>query len=143
MSWKEGVCACCCGEECSTWCLACLFPCIVYSRNVADMKKLNIDTRIPSDNDGLIPGFLHCSLMYWTGNLLPICLQCITRGDIRRHFSIQGSACEDFLCSCCCMTCSLVQESAQLKRNVPMVRTGLYYPPLEVHNTMMMGCEYY
>jgi len=130
--WETGICGCCC-QDCGLWALAFVCPCVVYAQNLTLMRQLGVVSTVPfCDNQAAVPGCLHGTAVcatyfssYFVNSalsalcLVPIVMQCVTRGNIRDayHIKAQCSCCEDFCCSCCCMSCSLVQEQKQLMQN--------------------------
>ena len=123
MGWKTDTCDCCCNDGCGLWALAFACPCVVYAWNLSAMKRLRIPSTVPTPDDrALLPGCVHgvafCAALFSSQQLsllVPALMQCLTRGDIRAEHRIDGSACEDCVCSCLFGSCSLVQEHAQLQ----------------------------
>ena len=129
-SWGTGICGCCC-QDCGLWALAFVCPCVVYAQNLTLMRQAGVVSYVPfCDNQAAVPGCLHgtaycatylSSYFLQSGLgaslcLVPILMQCVTRGNLRDayHIGAQCGCCEDFCCACCCMSCSLVQEHKQL-----------------------------
>ncbi|KAG9408135.1 hypothetical protein AC1031_021380 [Aphanomyces cochlioides] len=52
-------------------------------------------------------------------SLLPAILVAILRTRTRRLFRIQGSECEDFICSYCCSCCTIAQLATQVQSYTP------------------------
>ena len=134
--WDTDTCSCCSDGQCCFWCLACICPPIVYTTNLQTMERLKIPSTLFNANTcetlttgltygisyyaGLIGSALAVGPWYYflrSCILVPVCMQCVTRGDIREGYGINGDRCNDCCCSCCCLSCSLVQESNQLELN--------------------------
>jgi Cys-rich protein (TIGR01571 family) len=129
MDWGTGICGGCC-QDCGLWALAFMCPCVVYAQNLTLMRPLRLVSYVPfCDNQAAFPGCLHgtpfCATYfssYFVHSVLgalylvPIVMQCVTRGNVRDAYQIraQCNCCEEFCCACCCMSCSLVQEQRQL-----------------------------
>ena len=132
--WETDTCCCCLDGRCGYWCLACICPPIVYTTNLQTMQQLNIHSTFCNANrcETLTTGLTY-GISYFTGLigsalavgpwyyflssciLVPVCMQCVTRGDIREGYGINGNLCNDCCYSCLCSSCSLVQESYQLE----------------------------
>ena len=132
--WETGICWCCC-THCSECCLAEICPCVVYAQNLAQMKQKGIHSDIPvCDENGVVPGVVYCCALnsavigymylgWYVGSCsgIALCMQCVTRGNIRRAYHIEDNCgcCSDLCCSSSCTSCALVQEAQQLKQAVP------------------------
>jgi Cys-rich protein (TIGR01571 family) len=129
MDWVTGICGCCC-QDCGLWALAFVCPCVVYSQNLTMMRQKGIVSYVPfCDNQAAVPGCIYGSAFcasyissYFVNSglvglcIVPIIMQCVTRGNIREAYQIraQCNCCEDFCCACCCTSCALVQQQRQL-----------------------------
>ena len=149
-AWSTGLCDCCNGDRCGQWALACVCPCLQYSKNLATIKRLGIASDVPVwDDNALLPGALYAVAVlsvaagaYTTSGgsgacgLLPPTMQCATRGNVRAAYAIPGDCCNDCCTVCFCASCALVQEAQQLRllpttASAVAVETG---EPL-LHNT--------
>ncbi|MCJ1405516.1 hypothetical protein MMC11_008744, partial [Xylographa trunciseda] len=99
------------------WC-----PCILYGKNVARSE------------DPTLTGYSCCngSCMGWAALAcigLQGILQCANRGNLRAQYKIEGDTCTDFLASCCCVCCALVQEDKETKDRSSQVTQQQGYQP--------------
>jgi Cys-rich protein (TIGR01571 family) len=132
-SWEAGLCSFCCDGSCAHWAFAQICPCIVYAHNMATMKRKGIFSHIPTPDDyGLLPGLIHGIGLFdeqvfslgFAGSSLHLCclhrfMRCVTRQNIRHHYGIKGTFCEDCLSTVLCSSCTLIQESKQLQKESP------------------------
>jgi Cys-rich protein (TIGR01571 family) len=102
MDWGTGICGCCC-QDCGLWALALVCPCVVYVQNLTLMRQLGLVSYVPfCDNKAAVPGCLHGTAFYATYFssyfvhsalgalcLVPIVMQCVTRGNIRDAYQIR------------------------------------------------------
>jgi Cys-rich protein (TIGR01571 family) len=118
-------------EDCA-WAYFC--PCIIFGRTHArlqDPTLANYDHVNGACVGWLVSSYfgLHCIL---TG---------LERSKIRERYNLEGSPAMDFLCSCCCAWCTLVQHEKEVKertqQNVPLnqgyqkTEGGMAYPPTQ------------
>uniref|UniRef100_A0A7S0MN66 Uncharacterized protein n=1 Tax=Cryptomonas curvata TaxID=233186 RepID=A0A7S0MN66_9CRYP len=108
-NWNSGLCSCiadpggvqaCCLGFCCTG--------VLYSLNV---EKLARPHECVLGGSCVGAGVVWYSLSY---SGLCCIAQCVTRGAIRKKYSISGNVACDFLITCCCCCCSVIQDYNQL-----------------------------
>jgi len=62
-------------------------------------------------------------------------LQCVSRGNTRKKYRIEGNKFSDLLASCCCMCCALVQEAKEVKENQLAAPAGYQKAPTMVYSS--------
>lgn len=102
-SFQHNLCGCC--NACSTCCLGCWCPCILFGRTRARLKNPHLRRDQLPCVSGDCVGF---------GAVCLFCpgFQCIfgwmNRGDIRAKYDIEGNGCTDCLAHWCCDCCVCV-----------------------------------
>lgn len=99
--WNSGVFDC--NQDCGSFILGSLLPCVQYGRNLDILKKKGMCK----------PTCAYCCMLI----VLKHCtLGARTRIVIRRRYGIVGDTTEDCLLHCCCVPCALSQEYREVKK---------------------------
>ncbi|KAJ6581100.1 PLAC8 family-domain-containing protein [Mycena capillaripes] len=111
--WSDGLFGC--SEDCGTFILACICPCVVHGKNKQRLSHLNEKNSPDPDGGSFCSGacFGHCVLTSCLG--AGFILQCMNRGNVRERYSIEGGGCGDCLASLCCTPCDLTQVSREIE----------------------------
>jgi len=110
--WSFGVfdCFSACGTCVFAWCC----PCLVFGKNVSRLDHLQIQGRPhPSGGDMVNGDCVTYGALLYCG--CPCLVHMGKRGATRGRYSIEGSGGSDFLCTWCCIPCSLTQESREIE----------------------------
>ena len=83
-SWKQEILTASEPVGCGLCWFSLCCPCLLVKRNADDMGR----------GDGLL-----CCLLQLCLPNIPIC---VMRAEARERYSIDGSTCNDIICSCCC-----------------------------------------
>lgn len=104
--WHNSGASCC--SPMGTCCMAWWCPCFQYGK-----------TRHRSKNNGNMAGYSSfnssCLAFCGLGCLgVSFILPMINRGDVRAKYHLNGNACTDCLCACCCQPCDMVQQEKEI-----------------------------
>ena len=76
---------------------------------------------------GLVSGAFGCGVVHLT-----------TRTAIRKKYGIAGSCCQDYCMVCCCESCAIAQEMAQIQSNAVMPAAGMVGPTVQMMQPQMV-----
>jgi len=110
--WSFGTFSCfsACGTCLFSWCCSCL----AYGKNSSRLQHLNTQGTVhPSGGDMFNSECLTYFALLYCG--CPCLVHMGHRRDIRQRYNIEGSGGPDFLCTWCCIPCSLTQESREIE----------------------------
>ncbi|KAI9860855.1 MAG: hypothetical protein M1824_002890 [Vezdaea acicularis] len=103
-SWTSGFWDC--FSPGSTCALAYCCPCIIFGRT-QELRK-NPSAFPPTVNTDCL---IFCGLMYLG---VPCIYQALKREELRNQYNLEGTTAKDWLLSCCCGCCVLVQENKEV-----------------------------
>jgi Cys-rich protein (TIGR01571 family) len=103
-AWQTGICGCC--SDMGSYCWACWCPCVQFGRNFEIIEEGNRSCLVGGGIFYLIHQFTCCGAMYSSGY----------RRKLRLKYGLPEEPCGDFCTECCCLPCSLAQQTRELKR---------------------------
>ena len=98
--FQHGLCGCC--NDCSTCCLGCWCPCILFGRTRARLLNPHLRKEQISCWNGDCMGYAALATLC-PG--LQFIFGCMNRKDIRKKYDIDGNGCSDCMVHWCCDCC--------------------------------------
>ena len=96
-TWNSGICDCM--SDCGSCCIVCWVPCVQYGMNAEKIEN----------GSCALCGTVYCLL-----GECACCLVMYQRGLVRTKYGIEGTTCNDCLCSFFCTWCALCQIAREV-----------------------------
>ncbi|KAH9546464.1 hypothetical protein CY35_12G096900 [Sphagnum magellanicum] len=116
-AWQTGIWGCC--SDMDSYCWACWCPCVQFGRNFEIIEEGNTSCLFGGGIFYCIHQHGCCGAMY----------SCGYRRKLRLKYGLPERPCDDYCTECCCLPCSLAQQTRELKSRGVDAKLGWQWEP--------------